>query len=252
MKLKKTTNMQVITILQNCLTNAKDFFYPPLCILCNNKLSGDNSWLCDICINKLETNHTERDACPQCSMNRKKHECPCEFAWDHYCEKIFSFFDFDDTVQNIAHQFKYKGKKSIAYFLGKKFSDFIPDNYFDSVDAMISVPLHFLRKLERGYNQADFFAQGIIHGTNLKIPYLKNVLLRSKHTRTQTKLNREDRQKNLSNAFSINPKKKEYIRKKKIVLVDDIVTTGATTDFCTETLLNSGAESVRVISLART
>jgi predicted amidophosphoribosyltransferase len=126
-------------------------------------------------------------------MNRKKHECTCEFAWDHHFEKIFSLFDFDETVQDIAHQFKYKGKKSLAFFLGKEYSHFIPDDYFAAIDAVLSVPLHFLRKLERGYNQAEYFAKGIVNATDLNLPYLNNVLIRSKHTKTQTKLNRDER-----------------------------------------------------------
>lgn len=252
MKSTKTAGNLVIPFLSSWLHNAFSFFYPPLCVLCNNRLIPENPWFCKACMSKLEANHGERDACPRCSMNRKIHDCPCEFAWDHYYDKIFSFFDFDETVQHIAHQFKYKGKKSLAYFLGKHFSSVIPGDFFKSVDAVLPVPLHFMRKLERGYNQADFFARGIIHGTGLALPYLNNVLIRSKHTKTQTKLNREERQKNLNKAFSINPKKNGALKEKNIVLVDDVVTTGATTDFCTEVLLKGGAKSVRVISLART
>lgn len=234
------------------LINVRDFIYPPLCVLCSNPLSEDNDWFCVDCKEKLEKNVAERDACPRCSHNQKIQKCTCDLAWDHYFETAFSFFDFDDTVQDIAHHIKYKGKKSLAYYMGKQYSRLIPDSYFEAMDGILSVPLHFLRKMKRGYNQADFFARGILQGIDRNMPYLDNVLTRKKNTKTQTKLDKEERQKNLSNAFSVNPKNGEYIRGKGLILVDDVVTTGATTDLCTQVLLSAGARTVRIISLART
>jgi len=234
------------------LSNLRDFIYPPLCVLCSNTLPENESWLCTECKGKLERNRAARDACPRCSHNRNREKCTCHIAWDHYSETIFSFFDFDETVQNIAHEIKYGGKKRLAYYMGTCYAPVIPRSLFETIDGILPVPLHFLRKMKRGYNQAEFFARGIINGIDRKVPCLNNVLLRVKNTKTQTKLDKEERQQNLSNAFTVNEKSVGCIKGKGFVLVDDVVTTGATTDLCTKVLLDAGAKTVRVVSLART
>ena len=234
------------------LRNFRDFIYPPLCVLCSNPYKEDNEWFCTECKEKLEKNRAERDACPRCSHNRKIEKCSCDIAWDHYFETIFSLFDFDETVQNIAHQIKYKGKKNLAYHMGKYYASTIPGSFFNNADGILPVPLHFIRKLNRGYNQAEFFARGISSGINHHLPNVNNVLIRVKNTKTQTKLDKEERQKNLSNAFTVNSKNSGSIIGKMLILVDDVVTTGATTDLCSKVLIDAGAQAVRVISLART
>lgn len=234
------------------LNNLRDFIYPPLCLLCSTILPEGENWFCAECKGKLERNREARDACPRCSHNRNIEKCTCHIAWDHYSETIFSFFDFDENIQNIAHQIKYDGKKSLAYFMGNYYARVIPRSFFDAIDGIVPVPLHFFRKLKRGYNQAEFLARGIINGIDGKVPYFHNVLLRVKNTKTQTKLDKEERQKNLSNAFTVNKKNVNHIKDKGLVLVDDVVTTGATTDLCTKVLLDAGAKMVRVVSLART
>jgi len=234
-----------------CIKNIRDFIYPPLCTLCDNPLA-ENDWFCPACMQKLEKNIADRDPCPKCSNNRKKQPCSCAVAWDHYSDTIVSFFDFDETIQHIAHHFKYSGKKRLAWYMGKEFSRRIPENFLAGMDGITAVPLHFLRKMKRGYNQAEFFARGIVSGLNNRLPFLHNVMQRVKHTRTQTKLNRDERHTNLSNAFVVPSAKAALIRNKSLILVDDVVTTGATTDVCSQVLLSAGVKSVRVISLART
>lgn len=246
------TKNWLFTFARQRITNLRDFFYPPLCVLCYNPLAENNDWFCPECIEKLEQNVTEREACPRCSHNRKIKECTCDIAWDHYFERAFSFFDFDETVQDIAHHIKYKGKKSLAYYVGKEYSRLIPDEFYKGIDGILSVPLHYLRKMKRGYNQADHLARGIIEGSDRSLPYLNRILLRKKYTRTQTKLDREERQKNLANAFTVDSGMGDYIKGKNLILVDDVVTTGATTDLCTRVLLDAGVREVRVVSMART
>ncbi len=243
---------RITTFLRKGAVNLRDFLYPPLCVLCRYPLAENNDWFCTECVEKLEQNIANRDPCPRCSQNRKIRECACHIAWDHYFERAFSIFDFDETVQHIAHHIKYKGKSRLAYDVGKEYARLIPDTFFDGIDIIISVPLHFFRKMKRGYNQAEYLAKGIIEGSRRKVPYRDDILLRTRHTKTQTKLNKEQRQKNLANAFAVNPRTGNSIRGKKLALVDDVVTTGATTDLCTRVLLDAGVEEVRVVSMART
>jgi ComF family protein len=135
--------------------------------------------------------------------------------------------------------------------MGKTYASCIPASFFDGMDLVTSVPLHFFRHLKRGYNQADFFAGGVIAGSGRALPLARNLLKRNRTTKTQTTLSREDRLKNVAGAFAIAKKKHGLVRDKNIVLVDDVVTTGATTAQCALALREAGAKRVRVLSLAR-
>jgi competence protein ComFC len=233
------------------LKTAVDFIYPPLCIACHNPLPVNGDWLCRSCEDRLRENHDRRDACPRCSINRTVHTCACDLAWDFRFDTIFSLFDFDETIRAIAHEFKYGGKSRLAYYAGHAFASLVPPAMFDSIDAAVPMPLHYLRRMKRGYNQAEHFARGVIEGSGRDIPLLKNAVRRRRHTRTQTKLNQIERRANIRGAFMVPAKNACLISGKNILLFDDIVTTGATTDECAGVLMDNGAKSVRVISLAR-
>jgi ComF family protein len=239
----------VKSILRRCLRNAAGFFFPSLCISCDNSCSSNNPWLCAECLSRLRINHEERTPCPRCGQDRRFTTCACEYAWDFPFEKIYSIFSFDDIVKKVAHAFKYDGLKSLAFFSGKEFGPLVPSDFWNSADLMVPVPLHLLRKLGRGYNQAECFAAGILASENRSITLCANALRRKRHTKTQTALTRAQRLRNLSNAFCV--PRPALVRGKHIVLVDDIVTTGATTGQCSRALLDAGASTVRVLSLAR-
>ncbi|MCL2220357.1 MAG: ComF family protein [Chitinispirillia bacterium] len=255
----------------------EDFLIPPLCIVCNKPLahvqtaggrgqnvndkpSADNThqpvnnktdrWFCTSCIDSLSANHATRSACPRCAVNRSKRECACEFAWDFPFERIFSIYDYDDTLSVIARHIKYKGKSQLAYHTGAISAKFIPDDFWAGIDFLIPVPLHKSRMRKRGYNQAEHFARGLSEAR--PIPLIRTDLLtRTRNTGTQTKLDREGRLENLIGAFAVNPRNLDNITGKNIILVDDILTTGATTEACTDELLRAGCASVRVLSLGR-
>jgi ComF family protein len=203
------------------------------------------------CLEKLSSNSAGADKCPRCSVNKKRTACTCEYAWDHYFDSIYSFFDFNEQIQHIVHHVKYKGKKSLAFYLGKEYAAFIPDSFFTEAQGVIPVPLHYFRKLKRGYNQAEYFAQGIIKGRKEPLPFLRQALIRTRHTKTQTQFTRNERKNNLSGAFSVPESKKGLISGKRLILIDDVITTGATADICSKVLMDAGAGSVKVISLAR-
>lgn len=148
------------------------------------------------------------------------------------------------------HHIKYFNKRNLAFYIGSLFSVFIEENFFRSADYIIPVPLHWLRKYKRGYNQAEWFARGIIYGRDKPV-LITSGLYRKKRTRTQVKLDKADRRKNVQGAFGITDDLKRLIKDKDILLVDDVITTGATTAACAEILLESGCQKVRVLSLAR-
>lgn len=247
--MKKAKPLQVKSRLFSLVKRAEDFFIPPLCVICNGAL-GEDSWLCAACLDALTANHNSRNACPLCSQNRQKRDCACEFAWDYPFQKIFSVYDYDDTLGSIARHIKYKGKNRLAYHIGKLCAPLIPNDYFHSVDIIIPVPLHRSRMRKRGYNQSEWFARGVFKGADLSL-LRTDLLKRIRNTGTQTALDREDRRVNLAGAFAVNSEKKDEIKDKTIILVDDILTTGATVEACAEELLKSGGASVKILSLGR-
>ncbi|MDO5576381.1 MAG: hypothetical protein Q4F84_04825 [Fibrobacter sp.] len=171
-------------------------------------------------------------------------------AWDYPFERIFSFLDYDEMVQKIMHHIKYYGKNKLAWYMGKILSEHLPPDFFDGFDIITAVPLHWKRKLSRGYNQAHWLAGGFVY--NREFPKLKeNIIKRQRSTKTQTKLDKAQRQKNIHDAFVLNPDYRGRLSGKSVILVDDVVTTGATTSVCTEELLKSGCSRVKVLSLTR-
>lgn len=260
----------ITRVLPALARRLEDFFIPPLCIVCDRALDDSNRWFCKSCRESLASNHAARDACPRCAVNRRKRECACEFAWDFPFEKIFSFYDYDDTVSNIARHIKYKGKSRLACHTGFISATLLPGDFLTGMDLVIPVPLHKARLRRRGYNQAEYFARGLLAALGQKnqprpepqgkaprqltppsLPLRVDLLRRVRNTGTQTQLDREGRLENLAGAFEANPRNIDDIKGRHIILVDDILTTGATTEACTNELLRAGCASVRVLSLGR-
>lgn len=224
--------------------------FPSLCIVCDAPRPPDDRWLCGSCRALLGENHTNRDPCPRCCLNRKIDECTCEIIWDHPFERVYSLFDYDDRVKVLMREIKYRGKAALAFHLGKYYAGTVPESFVEGVDAFVPVPLHFRRALKRGYNQAAHFARGVVEGRGGEVELIRP-LRRRRNTRTQTKLDKSHRVANLAGAFTVPRNRTDQVRGKRLMLVDDVVTTGATTAQCTEALLSAGAEWVRVLSLAR-
>jgi ComF family protein len=153
---------------------------------------------------------------------------------------MFSLFDYDDTLKTVVHEFKYCGFKRLAFEMGKAFSSRIPAHFFEGFDLVTSVPLYFVRRIRRGYNQADYFAKGIIAGNKCVPVFCKGIIRRKRGTKTQTTLSRKNRRKNVAGAFAIARQKQALVRDKSIILVDDVITTGATTAQCVSVLMEAG------------
>lgn len=230
--------------------NVTGFFFPNLCVVCRGSLTNDK-WLCGQCIEVLGRNHGKRDACPFCGQNRLVRLCACASGQRRPIEAVYSIFDFDDTIQCIVHEIKYRGQKRLAFDTGKEYVKFVPPLFFEGMDTVVSVPLHFFRMMKRGYNQAEYLARGFVRGTAMSLEYIQHALIRKRPTKTQTKLSRAMRQQNVRGAFMVSSRNRKRIEHKNIILVDDIVTTGATTQECATALLAAGCGKIRVLSLAR-
>jgi ComF family protein len=231
--------------------HAASFLFPPLCTLCDQpRDTHAGAWFCQPCLDSFARNAAARAGCPRCGLDARVRACGCALAWDYPFDSIFAVFDFDETVKKAVYQFKYMGRRDLARELGRLFADRLPESLLDA-DWFIPAPLHWRRRLRRGYNQSDDLARGFLQAHGLEHKLAPRALIRRRHTSTQTKLDRSRRRENLHGAFALHPSFADAVRAKRIVLVDDVVTTGSTAGACTEALLNRGAASVRILALAR-
>lgn len=174
-----------------------------------------------------------------------------KFAETNYVTAYWApYMFFPGTgIQNIVHQFKYKNKFRVAQAMGTLTGNlFISEAVSFKADNIIPVPLFRTKRVQRGYNQSEYIAKGLRE--TLGIPVLNSALKRIRNTRTQTGLDIDERKQNMDGAFRI--KNIEAISGKNIILVDDVVTTGATINECAKMLKESGAGDVFVISFALT
>jgi ComF family protein len=162
-----------------------------------------------------------------------------------YCPTYM--FEKDSPIQTLLHNMKYNKFFRNGIELGKKIAIYNNSRLSDwNLDLVIPVPLHRVKRAERGYNQAFYIGKGISELLNLELNSM--ILRRKKLTETQTMLHIAERKTNVSNAFEVRiPKKTES---KNILLVDDVITTGSTINECAKVLLNAGAEKIYAASIA--
>ena len=161
---------------------------------------------------------------------------------DFYAKFVF---ETDKTLQQIIHALKYKKQFKLGVFLGELIAEGIKMKDWQ-IDLIIPVPIHHLKKAERGYNQSDYLAKGL--SKSLNIPYSGKSIKRIKYTESQTKLKMKERALNVSNAFKV--RNAEKVKGKNILIVDDVCTTGATLLECGIALYKAGASSVYACSVA--
>lgn len=153
-------------------------------------------------------------------------------------------FEKGGAFQHIAHAIKYQAYEKLAEELGRRLGD-----AFGTLgcpgDLIVPVPLHRIKFRERGYNQADLIARGLARTTG--IPVRPNAVRRSRHTKTQTKLTIDERRRNMAGAFEPGT---EMLAGAVCLLVDDVITTGATTAACAAALRRAGAGRVIAVSAA--
>ena len=222
--------------MNNSLITLLDFFLPRFCPGCNKKLSSNEEPVCKECLDSILI----------ADENLIQREYDRKFSSTNIISGFYSkyIFEADKTLQNIVHSLKYNKQFRIGTFLGEILAEgIILKNWM--IDLILPVPIHHLKKAERGYNQSDFIVKGMSKG--LKISYSARTVKRIRYTETQTNLKLQERAKNVENAFKVTNSKK--IKNKNILLVDDVITTGATTLECAKVLMNAGAEKIYACSV---
>ena len=167
---------------------------------------------------------------------------------NHYFKEHDYIFLYKEDIRKLIIDYKFNDKS----YLYKIFSEIIINNKkiygnLKKYDIIIPVPIHKKRKRQRGYNQSELIAKEIAKKT--KIKYEPKCLVKKINTKPQSLLNKNDRRRNIKNAYKIN--NKEKLQDKKIILFDDIYTTGSTVNECSRILIKNGAKEVLVLTLAK-
>ncbi len=228
-------------ILQSGIFNdVVDFLYPRVCIVSEMNLPEDNS-------NKyvLDSTLASLEKVSQVQLNELRNKVRSDFA--------FSLYDFakKSDFEKIIHHLKYSGMKDLGVFLGEHLAGYVKLEIEEqdlNYDWIIPVPLHKTKIRERGYNQSEYLVKGLSKGLN--IPLLVNSIDRRRYTKSQTKLTLTEREKNVKDAFFLNNEFIDRLNGRNVILVDDVITTGATVNECINVLREAGVKKIFTVSLA--
>jgi ComF family protein len=216
-----------------------DFFLPRFCTSCKIKLNENEKIVCADCLAIIKI----------ADKGRLHYEFERKFEDKKIISGFTSLYVFekDKELQSIMHSLKYNQRFLAGKFLGEKIAEHLK-NIINSwrVDFICPIPLHVLKKAERGYNQSFYISKGI--SKVLGIPVSNRIVKRKRFTESQTKMNMKEREENISGAFVL--KSKKFAADKNILLVDDVITTGATVNECGKVLLRGGAKKIYAISAA--
>ncbi|MEM6316360.1 MAG: ComF family protein [Bacteroidota bacterium] len=217
-----------------------DLFFPNLCFACQKRELQKNAVLCYACHRSLPTTdmHT-----------MKENRFTDRFFGRVYLQAGAALYHFkeDTAVQQLIHQFKYEDKPKIGRILGEQYGHQLMKNeQFSSVDLIVPVPLHPKKERQRGYNQSDFFAKGLAN--SMKKPWLKTGLKRTKYGESQTRKSQTDRFQNVLESFDL--RDNAALEGKHILIVDDVLTTGATLEACASKVLSLPNTKVSMATIA--
>jgi len=227
---------------------ARELVFPSICRLCANP-AEPGAPVCDDCLTKIEFIKARCDICGESfAAGNIEHVCgDCSLDRPSF-EKARAWVKFQDPVISIVHRFKYRHGFYFADWMVTGMVDVFEREFADEkFDVIIPVPLHWRRLLTRGYNQALILARPL--GRKLKIPIAPGALVRRVNNPPQVGLSRAQRRENMKKVFAV--KNKKNVAGKNILLVDDVITTGATVSEAAKVLVKAGAETVSVLAFGR-
>ncbi len=230
-----------------------DIALPERCPACG-KITPSGGSFCVDCWQKLE--FLSGPACIQCNLPlpfAQDGEQSCAACIQHppLHDGVFGAVAYGDIARIVALRLKYAGKIGLAKMIATQLGRFAEhDSPLGSSILLLPVPLHWTRLWSRSYNQAALIAQSLARSAE-HLVYVPDMLLRTKRTPYLRGLSAKQRKTTVAGAFAINPKRSDMFKNADIILVDDIYTTGATTDACVRILKKAGAKRVRIFCWAR-
>ena len=217
-------------------------FFPRPCLACAEPLVAGEQHLCTTC--RAELPYTDYHLLPA-----SQHPLSRRFWGKVPVAHTLSYLHFlrHGRVQQLLHQLKYRGQRQVGKALGELYaSELVATAFAAEFDLVVPVPLHRRKLARRGYNQADAFAEGLAQA--LPCPRAATALRRTEHTATQTRKSRAERWQNVATVFEV--AEPTAIAGLHVLLVDDVLTTGATLEACVVALLAAGARAVSIATIA--
>jgi ComF family protein len=225
--------------MKSLLTGLASVFYPPLCAACGKVLVQNETVLCLACFCAL----------PHAGFHNDADNEVAKMFWGriHLCNATaFMIFGKGSFYRNILHDMKYRGNYRAALELGRMFGRELEGTCFVQASIIHPIPLHPSKRRSRGYNQSAMIAKGMSEA--MGIPFVENILVRSVNTPTQTRRSRYERWENVRGTFKVSHP--ERIVNTHVLLVDDVMTTGATLEACASAILEVPGTEVSVAALA--
>lgn len=222
------------------IDNLLSLFYPRLCAGCGEALQHHEACLCLHCQLHLPETHYH-----------KEHDNPLKliFAGRVKVEEVASllYYKKGTITQHILHNLKYNGQKELGDFLGTYYGrQLAAEPRFQEINCIIPIPLHPRKERKRGYNQSEWIAKGLSRG--MGIPYRTDILVRTHFTETQTRKSRFNRWENVKEVFMV--QNGGQVKGQHLLVCDDVLTTGATTEAAVQQLLTIEGVRVSVVTLA--
>lgn len=221
----------------------KDFIsliFPQVCVSCGKSLYKKEESICTYCAYHL----------PKTNYHLDNDNPVAKIFWGRVpVHSVAAFYNFNKggKVQHLIHQLKYKGRQEVGVSVGKLYGfELLQSDYFKTIDTIIPVPLHPKRQKKRGYNQSDCFAQGL--SQSMKVEADCKTLYRAHESETQTKKSRFSRWQNVETVFQLRDLK--TLEGKHVLLVDDVITTGATFEACAQILLQVPDIKISIAAMA--
>ena len=213
--------------------------FPHVCEGCGSDVVDDHELLCLKCLGSL----------PKTGFQFHSSNIVEKMFWGRLPVREASaqyYFTKDSMMQHLMHQLKYKGNKELGIYLGKLMGLSLEQtNRFSNIDALIPLPLFPSKEKKRGYNQAAVLCYGI--SEIIGVPVLENVVIRTSHTETQTRKNRVARWQNMEGRFLLHEPSK--LENKHVLLVDDVITTGASLEACGLEILKAKGAGLSICTL---
>ncbi len=220
-----------------------DFLFPRFCVICGKRLSTQEKHLCLSCYTHL----------PRTNYHLAEHSELEKNFWgwgkEMPIEKAVSFFMYNDANKEILIQLKYKRNPQIGTYMASQFAKEIKNDnstFFDDIDIIVPIPLHWMRMIKRSYNQSYYVAKGISRET--RIPICTKAVKRILNNKSQTLMQRNERQDNVKGIFRL--VKPELLAGKHILIVDDVTTTGSTIMSCAKEIAKAQNTKVSILTLA--
>lgn len=222
------------------IKNLLNLLFPTACTGCSKTLLESEHLVCTHCRHDMPFTHHHLDENNE-TVKKFRGRLPLEHA------SSVVYFHKEGIVQELIHNLKYRGKEEIGTLIGQWYAQDIKDvEALKTVTEIVPVPLHKKRLRQRGYNQVAKFGKALAEG--LGKDFNNDLLLRTMHSKTQTKKNLEARAEIISEAFDVKPT--EADKGKHFLLVDDVITTGATLEACGKALLKIPGARVSIITMA--